>query len=32
VDRAAKKNRIKEWIQSSIITEEDEVGMRWYKS
>jgi hypothetical protein len=24
VDRAAKKNRIKDWIQSSIITEEDE--------
>lgn len=25
VDRVAKKNRIKDWIQSSVITEEDEV-------
>lgn len=25
VDRVAKKNRIKDWIQSSIITEEDEL-------
>jgi len=25
VDRVAKKNRIKDWIQSSIITEEEEV-------
>lgn len=24
VDRVAKKNRIKDWIQSSVITEEDE--------
>lgn len=26
VDRLQKKNRIKDWIESSIITEEDEVG------
>lgn len=25
VDRVAKKNRIKDWIQSSVITEEDEM-------
>lgn len=25
VDRVAKKNRIKDWIQSSVITEEDEL-------
>lgn len=28
VDRVAKKNRIKDWIQSSVITEEDEVCRR----
>lgn len=26
VDRVAKKNRIRDWIQSSIITEEEEVS------
>lgn len=25
VDRVAKKNRIKDWIQNSVISEEDEV-------
>lgn len=28
VDRVAKKNRIKDWIQSSVITEEDELEVR----
>lgn len=39
VDRVAKKNRIKDWIQSSVITEEDECEVccnfdympRWYE-
>ena len=26
VDRVAKKNRIKDWIQNSVISEEDEVS------
>lgn len=30
VDRVAKKNRIREWIQSSVITEEDEVNLYIY--
>jgi serine/threonine-protein kinase SBK len=28
VDRVAKKNRIKDWIQSSIITEEEEFEVK----
>lgn len=30
VDRVAKKNRIKDWIQNSVISEEDEVGYNIY--